>query len=366
MVTFLKHGPGNPRNSEGAFVQLKDGAIYLVYTRYCGDSHHDHASADLYGMISKDGGRTWESTGTVIKNDSLNVMSVSLLRLQDGRIAMVYLRKSPVGDTNYVDCRPMICFSSDEAETWSVAFPVTQVPPAYMTVNNDRLVQLSNGRLIIPTGFFRYRENGSFDRGIGMFFLSDDGGMTWRQSRMCCYPPAWLDSGLEEPGVIELKDSRLMGWFRTGGGCQYKTFSNDGGETWTDPVPASEFSSPRSPLSMKRNPQTGELFAVWNDYDPLFSMPFDKFRTSRTPLVIARSQDEGKTWTGKTSLENSPVHGYAYTAMLFNGDDLLLEYCCGGGDDSSSMLQNSKINVGYPFEHIHRKSDLIYQANRHL
>ena len=91
MAAILKHGPGNPRNSEGAFVELADGSIYFLYTRYNGESYHDHASADICGMISKDGGRTWVSVGTVIKNDSMNVMSVSLLRLQDGRIAMVYV-----------------------------------------------------------------------------------------------------------------------------------------------------------------------------------------------------------------------------------------------------------------------------------
>ena len=200
MCTFLKHGPGNPRNSEGAFVKLADGSIYLLYTRYYGESYKDHATANLCGMISKDGGRTWDPLGTVIDNDGMNVMSVSLLRLQDGRIAMLYLRKSQAGDTGYVDCRPLICFSSDEAKTWSRPVSITQAPPCYLTVNNDRLVQLRNGRLIVPAAFFRYMENNQYDRAIGVFFLSDDGGMTWRDSRMCVYPPSWLSSGLEEPG----------------------------------------------------------------------------------------------------------------------------------------------------------------------
>ena len=345
MSTMLRHGPGNPRNSEGAFVRLADGSIYLLYTRYRGESHHDDSTADLCGMISQDGGQTWVSLGTVVKSEHMNVMSVSLLRLQDGRIALVYIQKSAIGNTWQVDCRPVIRFSSDEAKTWSEPQLITQVPSVYLTVNNDRLVQLRNGRLIVPASYFPYNDQKTYlRRGIGVFYLSDDGGMTWHQSRFC-YPPSWLNTGLEEPGVIELADSKLMGWFRTGGGCQYKSFSYDCGETWTDPVPAPEFSSPQSPLSMKRNPQSGELFAVWNDYDPYFYVPFETFRTSRTPLVIARSRDEGKTWGGKTVLENSPVHGFAYTAMLFNGNDLLLEYCCGGGNDSSSMLQISKINV---------------------
>ena len=75
MSTMLRHGPGNPRNSEGAFVRLADGSIYLLYTRYRGESHHDNSTADLCGMISKDGGQTWVSLGTVVKSEHMNVMS---------------------------------------------------------------------------------------------------------------------------------------------------------------------------------------------------------------------------------------------------------------------------------------------------
>jgi len=46
-VLELLSGPGNPRNSEGSFVALKDGRILYVYTHYNGASWHDHASADL-------------------------------------------------------------------------------------------------------------------------------------------------------------------------------------------------------------------------------------------------------------------------------------------------------------------------------
>ena len=59
-ITNLFHGEGNPRNSEGAFVELKDGRILFAYTRYKGASWADAATADIVGRISTDGGRTWE------------------------------------------------------------------------------------------------------------------------------------------------------------------------------------------------------------------------------------------------------------------------------------------------------------------
>ncbi|MCK5369224.1 MAG: exo-alpha-sialidase, partial [Cyclobacteriaceae bacterium] len=54
----LEPKQGNPRNSEGDFIQLKDGRILFVYTHFTGGTG-DHASAYLAGRFSNDGGETW-------------------------------------------------------------------------------------------------------------------------------------------------------------------------------------------------------------------------------------------------------------------------------------------------------------------
>ena len=114
MATFLTHSPGNPRNSEGSFEKLKDGTVVFAYTRYNGNNYHDECSADICLIRSKDEGLTWSEPEILVKNAKQNVMSVSLLRLQDGRIGMVYLEKSMVGDSSWIDCRPYFTVSSDE------------------------------------------------------------------------------------------------------------------------------------------------------------------------------------------------------------------------------------------------------------
>lgn len=346
MEHFLRHNNENPRNSEGAFVQLSDGRLFFAYTRYNSQDKgwYDHASADIYATISSDGGQNWCEPFQVIRNDAQNVMSVSLLRLQDGRIAMVYLRKSLVPGHSFMDCRPFICFSNDEAQSWSKPIDLANVPPIYLVALNDCLVQLESGRLILPVSYHPYTNPKlTVAQGIGLFFLSDDGGLTWRQSRECCYPHHSLRRGLMEPGVVELRDGRILAWFRTTNGCQYKAFSYDQGETWTDPVPTGEFPSPESPMALKRDPESGELMAVWNDYSPARSVRFKEGIMGRTPLVLARSADKGKTWTGHRVLEDAPDHGFAYTAMHFANKRLFLAYCCGGTDTCECMLQDLKI-----------------------
>ncbi len=356
VVTNLFHGEGNPRNSEGAFVKLKDGRLMFVYTRYNRNSYDDGGEAEIVAITSADGGRSWSDWRLVIPNRAQNVMSVSLLRLQDGRIAMAYAEKRYKdrqlvekwpNDKGILDCRPFICFSSDEGETWTTPQDVTQYPPVYMVLNNDRLVQLSSGRIIIPVAIHHLTGGGGLienvhNRAETYFFLSDDGGATWREARQCCYPPQWMDSGLREPGVIELADGRVMAWFRTNVGRQWKAFSSDGGETWTAAVPADEFPSQESPLSVKRNPKTGELFAVWCDIDPRWGIQPTPESWQRTPLVLARSTDDGQSWHSHRLLETAPDHGFCYIAMLFDDDALLLAYCCGGGKDGI-VLQDTRI-----------------------
>src|SRR6476620_2654430 len=84
----------HPRNSEGSFVTLKDGRILFCYSQFYGGSA-DGASARLVGIESADRGATWSNPRVVVENDAgNNVMSVSLLRLKSGRIAMFYAHKN--------------------------------------------------------------------------------------------------------------------------------------------------------------------------------------------------------------------------------------------------------------------------------
>ena len=99
----LAPGPGNPRNSEGDFIQLKDGRWLFIYTHFTAGAD-DHAKAHLASRESSDGGRTWSDKDKIVVSNEggFNVMSVSLLRLKSGEIALFYLRKNSLQD-----CRPV-------------------------------------------------------------------------------------------------------------------------------------------------------------------------------------------------------------------------------------------------------------------
>ncbi len=338
-VTYLDSAPGNPRNSEGAFVQLKDDRLMFAYSRYNGDTWHDHASADIAAVHSTDGGRSWTEQPEIIFHHEGhgNLMSLSLLRLRNGRLAATVLRKRFI-EEKFCDCRPMIAFSDDEGASWSKLQYCTPIP-GYHVVNHDRLIQLKSGRLMLPAALHRWQDDdncGVSMRATVYIFYSDDDGANWHEAPGWVLPPQESGTGLQEPGLVELNDGTLMAWFRTDLGCQYKAFSHDGGMTWSHAVAAREFPAPPSPLSMKRAPG-GELIAIWNDYTPRWAVAPRDGSWGRTPLVLAVSRNEGKSWENHMLLEDRADHGYCYTAMYFTDGALLLAYCCGGGSRTVTL-----------------------------
>lgn len=327
VVLELSPSENNPRNSEGAFITLKDGTILFAYSRYYGGAS-DHSKADIAARYSTDGGNSWtEKDQVLVKNYAeQNVMSVSLLRLQDGRVALFYLRKNGLHD-----CRLYMKTSSDEGKSWTKAI-LTIPAPGYFVVNNDRVVQLKNGRLIVPAAYHRRkgedtRDMKNFDaRAIAIYFISDNNGETWRESKSLWTLPVASISGLQEPGVIELNDGRIFSWARTDQGSQYGMWSSDDGDTWSPPQPT-QFRSPRSPLSMKRIAENNHLLAIWNDHSGRFTLyPTQPSTAKRTPLVSAISENDGKTWKYFQQVESNPAEGYCYTAIHFIDDFVLLAY----------------------------------------
>ena len=340
-VLELPHGKKNGRNSEGAFIKLKNGSLMFAYTRFVTEG--DFGDGHIACRNSKDGGRSWDNKDRIIvENDALTTMSVSLLRLNEGRIALFYCRK-----TDLVNCTPHVRFSDDEGDTWSHATPLITAP-GYYVMNNDRVIRYHDGRIIVPLGCHRAISDTKIShRSITIVLFSDDNGETWKESDNWVLPPQFSISGFQEPGIVQLMDRRIMGWARTDTGYQWVFFSHDRGETWSEAKPAPEFLSPESPMLIKRNPfDNHALYAIWNDLYPRYNLPDSKPSSwRRTPFVMARSRNEGKTWESHTVIENDPWHGFCYPALYFLSDAILAAYCCGtsNGTQGEGVLNDSRI-----------------------
>ena len=83
-LMVIEPAPGNPRNSEGDIIELKDGRLVLAYSRFTGGGHDD-STAHISKRVSADGGKTWTADEVLVPNEGTqNVMSVTLRRLPCG------------------------------------------------------------------------------------------------------------------------------------------------------------------------------------------------------------------------------------------------------------------------------------------
>ena len=193
-------------------------------------------------------------------------------------------------------------------------FTATRIGEHPLHVQRQILPLRHRPRLLLP---FEFRVNHEVFPGI---LYSDDDGETWVEKRLKNPPVhdiAWPHEGYRwrqagnEPTVAELGDGRLMMLLRTSVDCHYQCFSEDGGETWTDPEPSPFFSTITMPLLFAL--RDGRLLAVWNNTTPLPELDhglqpelneierqgvYEDVFTNRDALHAAISEDDGRTWLG--------------------------------------------------------------------
>jgi len=329
---------GNPRNSEGDFARLNDGSILHVYSHFTKGKGADDDPACLMSRLSRDGGLTWTRDDVCVVPSSdagdRNVMSTSFLRLKDGCLGLFYLRKN-----SPKDCRPVLRVSRDEGRTWGeAAYCVPEREPGYYVLNNCRAVRLSSGRILLPLCQHDTADGKAYDwAGRLVCYFSDDDGRTWTRGRGCfkTYDEKGARVTTQEPGAIELKDGRVLMYARTNRGRQWFYHSSDGGDTWTKGEPGS-LVGPCSPALLRRL-ANGDLLAVWNDHETAPHMDHPKRRGRRRPFTLAVSQDEGRTWIHRKTIENEDDGWYCYPAALELDGSVLLAYC------AEKMLCHSRV-----------------------
>ena len=272
---------------------------------------------------SRDGGRTWQEQGRMRMEWNLPGMisdgGISFLRLQDGRLAFLAHRHV---QGLHGGGRPVFSVSDDDGLSWAPARLVGE-PEGIWYVMNDRLIQMRNGRLLVPVSRMAEgmgtREG---DRNLGLCFFSDDGGETWRCSRT---PASLKDArGMAEPCVAEIDDGRLIILARTGSGFKYRSWSADGGDTWSAPEPTT-LEAACAPLTLKTLPD-GRLIVFYNHAVPLCRGAF----FPRTPLCYAVSADGGKSWGKPVLVDDEGVENRdrqnIYPSVCFTAGGMLVLY----------------------------------------
>ena len=328
-VLFLETSPENCRNGEGSFIRLKDGGILFGYTEFLAGTGRDHDVSRISGLISYDEGETWGEKRILAERHpgTQNIMNVSFFRRKDGSLGMIHGEKT-MHANGIVTNRRYCKISYDEGTTWEKDV-ICYDQEGYSCLNNDRILRLASGRLMLPIA---HHLDGGYDTakkddipGVLVFSVSDDDGLTWRTLKHRIRSPFDDSTQFQEPGVYQHEDGSLWLWCRTKYGSQFMAYSKDEGETWSQPQPSAFFTSPRSPMSLKR---LGKYtVAVFNPV-PTFNGRTPKAPNGRSPLFCAVSTDDGVSHDAQSFdkmfyLEDDLNESYCYTA-LFAGEDYFL------------------------------------------
>ncbi len=315
----LPTGDGNARNTEGCFIRLKDGSILYAYSRYFNSSADDGAS-DIGCVRSHDEGESWSRPEILLaRKERQNLMCPTLMWMENGDLGLFYLFRSNEGEDANVG-KFLLVRSSDEGKSWSE--PICITPPTHnVVVENGHVIRLKSGRILVP--FATCADVDGKTEGNNCrtaFMLSDDDGRTWFEaSRRVCGPSLeWSGSGVQEPMSYQMENGRIRTFSRTDLGCQYECYSDDDGMTWTDPMPNRNFTSPCSPMMMKR---VGKYTVALLNPIPRYHTAVYDVVDDRSPLIYMISRDDGLTFPFYEVIDN---RGHVCYPDLFDGGDYFL------------------------------------------
>jgi hypothetical protein len=176
--------------------------------------------------------------------------------------------------------------SLDEAKTWEEP---TKLQAGWCGCIHN-IIQLRTGRVVMVSQV-AVPDPG---RHVTMTYASDDNGKTWRKSSIIDlgkYGGYGDHGGAVEATIVELRDGRLWMLIRTYRGRFSEAFSEDGGLTWKDVRP-SRIEASGSPGVLLRL-ASGRILLVWNRFAEGRPRKFGR----REELSIAFSEDDGETWS---------------------------------------------------------------------
>ena len=261
--------------------------------------------------------------------------------INDAHPSIQMLAKAVIEGWSKLDEEKVAChgsfyrISEDGGDTWSDPYiaPVSS-PHGPTLLKNGKLFYIGKGA---KNGIFNLK-----DGGISAY-ESEDEGKTWKYLSTIDFPKC-CNGNVHEPYAIELDDGTIFAIIRAQGEdiaealgdmCEdlkqykftmFKTFSNDGGRTWTTPEPMGFLGAPPHMLLHS----SGALI-----------LAYSRRKVGTQGIFVRISHDGGKTF-GEETLIGPEAHvwdqGYPSTIELDDGSLVTVYYQRYENDDFCSIL----------------------------
>ena len=253
----------------------------------------DEGAKDVQIWMSRFDGGKWSAPEVVGTEPGQPTWNPVLFVVGKGALKFWYKGgPSPMTWTGFVRT------STDEGATWSKP---EMLPAGFYGPVRAKPIRLADGTLLAGTSVESHRCWTPFaDR-------SSDDGKTWLRSNAF---NAANGHNQIQPALYQAKDGRVVALMRSRNPREIcRAESSDGGKTFS-PAEPTGLANPSAGIDVVKT-TAGDVYLIYNPTPIL-----------RTPISLARSADDGKTWKKVADLETEPGE-YSYPAMIETADGKL-------------------------------------------
>jgi predicted neuraminidase len=240
----------------------------------------EEGAADVKIWSARFDGKAWTAPAVIAEEPGFPCWNPVLFKSTRGTVLLFYKAgKNPMSWSGYVRR------STDKGQSWDKP---EQLPAGLLGPIKNKPISVVNRTILAPTSVESHRAWACWiERSV-------DDGKTWKR-----FGPIQVSGhpyGIIQPTLLERKDGSLLALCRSRGlGVIVQAESKDGGETWTA-ANKTELPNPGSGIDGVRA-ASGEFYLVYNHS-----------KQHRTPLNMARSMDEGKTWRRWRRWKSNPAN----------------------------------------------------------
>lgn len=276
-----------PYNHASSIIALPDGTLLVAW-----GAGAEELATDTRIVLSRraSGSAAW--TDPIVVADKLGRADANpvLFLAPDGVVWLIYVE---MFGATFCESVVMAKTSSDAGQTWS---PSRILLATVCTLVRNHPIVLDSGRWLLP----------AYWQGVyaSQFWTSDDAGRTWWPGE----PLLTLPENNLQPAVAQRSNGSLFALARRAGDAAYTWAmeSGDCGRSWSLHV-RDDLPNPNSGLDLLRL-STGEFVAAYNNS-----------AIERTPLVVALSIDEGRTWSPPRVIADGPPQ-LSYPSLIESPD----------------------------------------------
>jgi predicted neuraminidase len=200
--------------------------------------------------------------------------------------------------------------TTDSGKTWSA--PVELVP-----FDQGGRGPVKNKAIVLSDGTWLAGASTEYRRWDAFADRSEDGGKTWtRSADFAIDHETFQGEGAIQPTLWESEPGKVHALLRTTAGTVGRADSSDNGQTWTA-MYLTDLPNNNSGIDVLKV-DDGSLYLVYN--------PVGVNWGGRSPLTLAKSTDNGLTWTNLVHLENEMGSEFSYPAIVGTTEGIAISY----------------------------------------